>query len=309
LNATDSTDRGRWRDRLAYALIRGLVRLPFGACGRAGGLLGRVAYRLGRREVETARTNLALCFPEWSGEARERVVRRNLVETGRSLAQMMRLFAGAPLDLDPLVDENGFIEACRERVAAGRGLIIALPHLGNWELIAYRITRAGPTTALYRPPRMAALDGLIREGRMRSGISVVPIDRQGLKRLHTALRDGEIIGILPDQVPKAAGAAGVVAPFFDHPALTMTLVNRLARRHDTPVVFCCAVPEPGSDRHRFHYFDGEAALADTDPEVAAAALNRGVERCVRAFPAYYQWTYRRFDIPGSGHSSPYKSRR
>ena len=51
---------------------------------------------------------------------------------------------------------------------------------------------------------------------MRSGISVVPIDRQGLRALHRALRDGEIIGILPDQVPKADGAAGTLAPLFGH---------------------------------------------------------------------------------------------
>lgn len=234
------------------------------------------------------------------------MVRKNLVETGRSVAQMMRLFAGPALDIDALVDENGFIEWCGERVARGRGLIIALPHLGNWELIAYRITRAGPSTALYRPPRMAALDGLIRSGRKRSGISVVPIDRQGLKALHAALKNGEIVGILPDQVPKAAGAAGVVAPFFEQPAMTMTLVNRLARRHGTPVVFCCAVAEPGTDRHRFSFFDGEAAIADEDAVVAASALNRGIERCARAFPNNYQWTYRRFQIPEKGYPNPYK---
>jgi KDO2-lipid IV(A) lauroyltransferase len=264
-----------------------------------------MGYRFGLREAKTARVNLALCFPEWTDADRERLVRRNLEETGRSMAQMVRLFAGSPMAVDDLVDENGFIEACRDKLALGRGLIIALPHQGNWELIAYRVTRAGPATALYRPPRMQALDDLVREGRQRSGIDVVPIDRQGLKRLHGALRDGEIVGILPDQVPKAAGSAGVLAPFFGRPALTMTLVNRLARRHQTPVIFCAAVAEPGSRRHRFHYFDGEAAIADSDPAVAAAALNRGIERCARAHPAHYQWTYRRFLIPDDPASDPY----
>lgn len=308
MNATSgpSSQKLPWRDRLLKWLVQRLARLPFGACGRVGAGLGRLAYRLRGREVDTARVNLALCFPAMAENDREALVRRNLVETGRGLAQMVRLFAGRPLDLDALVDENGFIEACADRVARGRGLIVALPHLGNWELIAYRVTRAGPSTALYRPPRMRAMDDLIREGRTRSGISVVPIDRQGLKALHTALRNGELVGILPDQVPKAAGAAGTVAPFFGQPAMTMTLINRLARRHGTPVIFCCAVAGPGSVRHRFHFFDGEAEIADPDMQVAAAALNRGVERCVRAFPAYYQWTYRRFEVPGSDQPDPYR---
>ena len=120
--ATDALPTQRPRGRLLARVVRGLARLAFDTCGRVGAAL----------------------------------VRRNLVETGRGLAQMMRLFAGRPLDLDELVDEDGFIEACAEHVARGHGLIIALPHLGNWELIAYRVTRAGPTTARYRPPRQSA---------------------------------------------------------------------------------------------------------------------------------------------------------
>jgi KDO2-lipid IV(A) lauroyltransferase len=286
--------------------VKLLARLPFGVCGKIGAGLGRLMYWVGGREVRTAQVNLDLCFPELSQRERARLVRRNLEESGRSIAQMIRLFVGRPLPLDDLIDENGFIEACRARLARGRGLILALPHQGNWELVSYRVTRAAPATALYRPPRMAALDDLIRAGRERSGIDVVPIDRQGLKRLHEALRDGEIVGILPDQVPKAAGAAGVLAPFFGRPALTMTLVNRLARRHDTPVLFCCAVAEDGSKRHRFHYFDADPQIASDDPAVAAAALNRGIEQCARAFPAHYQWTYRRFQIPGDRKVNPYR---
>ena len=41
------------------------------------------------------------------------------------------------------------------------------------------------------------------------------------------------------------------------------------------------------------------------PEAAAAALNRGVERLAREFPAHYQWTYRRFQLPGDKRPSPY----
>lgn len=293
------------RDRLLLALIGLIGRLPFGAAGRLGALVGRLVYRLDSREVRNARVNLTLCFPDMPPGERERLVRENLAETGRSLGQMMRLFAGPPLDLDPLVDENGFIEAAGALIDRGKGLIIALPHLGNWEMIAYRVTRIAPATALYRPARIAALDHLIRRGRELSGITPVPTDRQGLKALHAALQRGEIVGILPDQVPKSAGASGVVAPFFGRPARTMTLVNRLARRHATPVIFCCAVYDARRHVHRFDYFEGEAAIADGSPEIGAAALNRGIERCARAHPAHYQWTYRRFELPGGDQPSPY----
>ena len=293
------------RDRLLEGIVRLLARLPLRWVRALGGMLGRLLYWQAGREVRTARTNLALCFPDMPESERDQLVRRNLVETGRSLAEMLSIWVGPPRDWAAAVEENGFHAAASELIARGHGLIIAMPHMGNWELIAYLATRVAPATALYRPPRMAFMDQLMRQGRERSGLAPVPTDRQGLKALHAALQRGEIVGILPDQVPKAAGASGVVAPFFGHPAMTMTLVGRLVRRHQTPVLFCCAVYDEATGRHRLYHFEGEAAIGDASAEHATAALNRGVERCVRQFPAHYQWTYRRFQMPDHRHASPY----
>jgi KDO2-lipid IV(A) lauroyltransferase len=293
------------RDRLLQWLIRPLGLLPFRRVGAIGAAAGRLVYLLGGREVRNARVNLMMCFPRMTLAEREDLVRRNLIETGRSLAEMVRVWIGSRLTLTELVDEDGFVEAGRELLARGRGVIFALPHVGNWELIGDSIMQITATTALYRPPRLSFMDGIMRAGRARTGVTPVPIDRQGLKALHAALQRGEGVVILPDQVPKTTGASGVVAPFFGHPAMTMTLVSRLARRHGTPVMFCCAVYDATRGRYRLFHFEGEAAIGDASPEVAAAALNRGVERCAREFPAHYQWTYRRFQIPGSSEPSPY----
>ncbi len=304
-----STLANTLRDWVLVRLISVLGWLPFRFAGVLGAGAGRLVYRFDRREVHTARVNLALCFPEHSAALREQLVRDNLVETGRSLAQMLRIWSGQPRDWGEIVDDDGFLEFGRDLIARGRGLIFTMPHMGNWELLAYLATRIAPATALYRPPRLVAIDGLMRRGRERSGIAPVPTDRQGLKALHAALQRGEIVGILPDQVPKAGGAAGVLAPFFGHPALTMTLISRLVRRHGSAVLFCCAVYDRVEDRYRIRYFEGEPAIGDKCSDLAAAALNRGVERLARELPAHYQWTYRRFEIPGERKNSPYARRR
>lgn len=293
------------RDRVLRLLIRPLGWLPFRMAGRLGSALGRLAYRLGGREVDNARVNLAMCFPDLSAAAREDLVRRNLVETGRSFAEMIRIWSGRRLRLADWVEDRSFIEAGRALRARGHGVIFALPHVGNWELIGDSIMKISPTTALYRPSRLRFLDDLMRRGRARTGVTPVPIDRQGLRALHAALQRGEGVVILPDQVPKGAGASRVVAPFFGHPAMTMTLISRLARRHRAAVLFCCAVHDAALGRYRIFHFEGAAAIADADPEAAAAALNRGVERFAREFPAHYQWTYRRFQLPGADGPGPY----
>ena len=293
------------REQVLAALIRLLGRLSFPRVGRLGAFVGRVLYRWSGREVRNARINLSLCFPEMDEPARERLVRMNLIETGRTMAQMVRIWVGERIHITDLVEDNGFEQAVRDLLARERGLIFALPHLGNWELIAEPMANVVPTTALYRPPRMAFMDDIMHAGRARSGVTPVPIDRTGLKALHAALQRGESIVILPDQVPKTAGASGVIAPFFGHPAMTMTLIGRLARRHRAPVLFCCAVYDEHIGRHRLHHFEGDPAIGAESAEEAATALNRDVERCVREFPAHYQWTYRRFEIPGGQASSPY----
>jgi KDO2-lipid IV(A) lauroyltransferase len=293
-------------DRILESLLRLLGRLPWRLAGRLGALAGRLLYARGGREVRNARVNLELCFPELDEAGREALVRRNMIETGRSLTEMLRIWVGPRLDLDKLIDDNGFEAAARALLARGNGLILAMPHIGNWELLGDLFVRITPCTALFRPPRMRALDGIMREGRSRTGVTPVPIDRSGLKALHASLQRGEGVVILPDQVPKSAGASGVIAPFFGHPAMTMTLIGRLARRHAAPVLFCCVIPDEAGGRHQLYHFDGEPAIADADPEISAAALNRGVERCARAFPAHYQWTYRRFEIPGRKNESPYR---
>lgn len=295
------------RDRLLAGLVRLFGLLPFGWAGAVGAGVGRLLYRLNGREVRNARVNLRLCFPELDEAGRERLVRLNLIEAGRSLAQMLRVWVGPRLSLRDLVDDNGFEEAGRRLLARGNGVIFALPHLGNWELTAEPMANVTPTTALYRPPRMAFLDDIMYAGRARAGVTPVPVDRQGVKALHAALKRGEGVVILPDQVPKTAGASGVVAPFFGHPAMTMTLIARLARRHQTPVLFCCAVYDEQTGRHRLHHFEGDPAIKADSLEEAATALNRDVERCAREFPAHYQWTYRRFELPGNRkRTSPYR---
>lgn len=194
-------------------------------------------------------------------------------------------------------------------LAQGKGLIIAMPHLGNFEISAHFFGSIGPATGLYRPPRKQGLETVMLEGRNRPGRNrMVATDRQGIKALHQALVANEMIVILPDQQPKLQkGGMGVFAPFFGVPALTMTLVNRFAYKTGAPVYFVSFVRARGKPGYRAVGVAAPAGIADKDPVVAAAALNYGVETSVRMYPDQYQWTYRRFEAQPDGAPSPYKS--
>ncbi|MCW8889062.1 MAG: lipid A biosynthesis acyltransferase, partial [Sedimenticola sp.] len=114
--------------------------------------------------------------------------------------------------------------------------------------------------------------------------------------------------LLADQQPKAAGRqGGVYAPFFGHPALTMVLVGRLARKTGAPVLFWFMERLPGGSGYKMHWFKSPDGLLSDDPEVTSAALNQGLEVCIRHAPAQYLWSYKRFSSQPEGQLSPYQT--
>ena len=143
-----------------------------------------------------------------------------------------------------------------------------------------------------------------------SRVTQVRAEGPGVRQLFKILKDGGVVGILPDQQPKQGD--GEFAPFFGVPALTMTLLGRLAHRTGATVVFAwCERIDNGRDgRPAFalHIEAAPEAVSDADPAVAVTALNAGVERIARRDPSQYQWTYKRFTLrpSGSGYDNPYR---
>ena len=295
------------RTVLIASFLRLFSVLPLPVLRVVGRLSGWVLYRWDNRERRNAAVNLALCFPDLTAGQRDRLLRDTLRANATTLLEMPKAWRRGPDYWVPLIRVDGALADLRARLAAGKGLVVAAPHLGNWEVGVHWLTSVAPTTVLYRPPREPSLERVMVQGRAKGGGKLVPTTREGIRALYQALKAGEMVAILPDQLPKQAGAAGVLAPFFGRPALTMTLVNRLARKTGASVVLLYVAREPDG-RYRVHWFDADPRVADADPVEAAAALNRGVEACVRACPEQYQWTYRRFEGGPRGVPSPYARR-
>ena len=288
-------------------LFRLAARLPLRASQGLGAILGRLFYLLPTGERAVTRTNLALCFPEVAAEERERWAKQSLIETGKTLVEMPgSLFSPSLEAWAACVPGEGF-ELLQQALDQGKGVIVAGPHMGNWEVGLRSMTSRSRVTGLYRKPRVEGLDQFIREWRSRSGANLVPADLQGVKTLLRALKNREIMAILPDQQPKGAGRqGGVFAPFFGRPAFTMLLVSHLARKTGAPVLFGYAGRLPGARGFTLNYLPAPEGVDDPDPLVAATALNRGIEACIRRCPEQYLWSYKRFSMQPEGTASPYR---
>jgi len=194
-----------------------------------------------------------------------------------------------------------------ERLAAlraeGRGVLLVAPHYGNWELLAQWLAAQGPFSLLYTRGDGPVVDGFLRHARGRGGVRTVAADAHGMKPLLKALQRGELVGITPDQVPVGGG---VWAAFFGVPALTMSLLPRLAERSGAGMLLAAA-ERRADGRFRIVLLDAPENDPATPLDARVAALNVAVETLVRRDPAQYQWTYKRFkgEHPSQGRINPY----
>jgi KDO2-lipid IV(A) lauroyltransferase len=275
-------------------LLRLYAKTPLGAAQRLGRFIGWFAWVFHLRERHIAEVNIALCFPELSPPQQQQLVKQTLVENGKLMAELPITWLRPFSEFESGVDVREFCRHLVERYQQGKGLIVAVPHMGNWELGLHAVVSVAPTTVLYRPPRQKWLEEIMTQGRTANGAVLVPATGSGIKDLVAALRRKEIIIILPDQVPKQMqNAGGIYSPFFGHPAMTMTLLSKLAAKTRAPVVVAYADRLPDGD-FVCRPLDVGPAVNDPDLEVSVGALNKTIEAAVLEAPAQYQWVYRRF---------------
>ncbi len=290
--------------RLLFALAWLAGRLPLRTQQALGAALGRLAYRRNQREAKVARRNLELLSAGSAAEDIEQAVRTILEQTGKNALETLRIWTrprAANLALVRAVHGLDLLEAARD---AGKGVIVAAPHYGNWELLIEYLASRGPFSLVYRVPESRAGDAFLRLARGGENIRLVPAEANAMRPLFRALQAGEVVGITPDQQPKLGG--GEFAPFFGLQALTLSLVPKLAQRSGAAVLFGYA--ERGHDGlFEVRFEAAEPAIAGADLVAATTAMNAGVEAIARRDLRQYQWTYKRFTLrpPGSGEPNPY----
>jgi Kdo2-lipid IVA lauroyltransferase/acyltransferase len=292
--------------RILTAAAWMLGSLPPRAMAALATLAARLAGR-DSRDWQVARTNLALVavaagmapVTAATGAAQVRAAVRNARLTALESLRFWTRPADSNLRRVRAVEGARHLEAA---LASGRGVIVAAPHHGNWELLNQWLASRTPLAVLYAPPGSGAVEAFLTRARARPGVLPVRADASAVRRLLRRLQDGGVLGILPDQQPKRG--EGVFAPFFNQPALTMTLLSRLAARSGATVLLAAAERDPDERGFTIRIEPATAAVTDSDPALAAAALNAAIERVVLRAPLQYQWTYKRFSLQPDG-SNPY----
>jgi len=265
------------------------ARLGWTRAQRLGRALGRVAWRLARRDRRRTLDHLALAFPQMPGGERAALARRSFAHLGELLGECLHLRHRAPAEISGLVTLAGWEHVAAAR-AQQRPILILTGHCGNWELLAAALNVHGlGMLVVAREIDEPGLQTMLLDLRSRFGTRTIVRGTAGAGRaLLGALREAGALGMLIDQDTKVEG---VFVDFFGRPAWTPVGAAELALRFDAVVLptFIERLPD-GSHSARIH---AELALP-TDPVAATAQMTATIEAQIRRQPEQWVWLHRRW---------------
>lgn len=264
-----------------------------------GGLMGWMAYGLSPSYRRRLHANATLAGV---GAAQRRAA---VADAGKLVMELPRLWL-RPRD-EPIADPVRWegAELLEELLARGKGLVLLTPHMGSFEVsaqaYAQRFGERQPITVLYRPARQAWLRELEETARARPALATAPATLAGVRLMLRALKKGETVGLLPDQVPPEG--MGVWTPFFGQPAYTMTLAARLVLQTGAAVAVLWTERLPRGAGYVVRAMPMPVPLPERgadgsiDDAAAARAINRSMEAVILQKPSQYLWGYHRYKQP------------
>ena len=276
--------------------------LPLSWSQEIGRYLGRLMITVNKKRRHIALCNLKACFPEQTEAQHQLLLNKVVAEAGKWFMESAYVWFRRP---DYLVQRT-FVKNPQVLKAAfekGRGVVIVLPHLGNWEILNFYVPQNYPFGAMYKPIKSNLMEDIIFKGRSRVGTSMFSANTQGVRKAFKHLRNGNVLASLSDHLPSAK--AGVYAPFFGINAYTGKLTHALIKHNQSEVLMATVLRKSKGQGFEieFHAVD----QMDTQDSIEAASnVNNAIEKVIRRTPEQYQWFYKRFSGQPDGIKTIYQ---
>jgi len=268
-----------------------LARLPLRALHRLGVLLGRLTYLSSPSYSGRLRENLTNSGVGQSESEVRELLHANIREAGKGVMELPWVWRRSLEEVVAGIAQCHGWDNVQAAFEQGRGVILLTPHIGCFEVISLYVAARLPITIMYRQPRWKFLDVLMQAGRERGKTKLIGADFGGVRQMLKALKRGELIGVLPDQVP--GNGEGEWATFFGRPAYTMTLIGRLMKSNNSPVVMCsCERLDKGAG-YVLNFSNLDLDTTRSIPQ----QINFALESVIQANPGQYLWSYNRYKVP------------
>lgn len=293
----------KFKGALVVGFLRLFALLPWRVVQGLGAAIGWLMWRLPNSSREVASLNLAKCFPELDATAHDRLLRQSLMEIGRTLTESACAWVWPAQKSLKLVREVQGLEVLQAALASGKGVVGITSHLGNWEVLNHYYCNLCKPIIFYRPPKLKAVDELLRKQRVQLGNRVAPSTKEGILSIIKEVRKGGVVGIPAD--PEPSLSSGFFVPFCAVQALTSKFVPGMLAGGKAVGVFLHALRLEDGSGYKVIFEAAPEAMYSEDPQTAVAAMSQVVESYVRAYPSQYMWSMKRFKKRPEGEARWY----
>lgn len=189
-------------------------------------------------------------------------------------------------------------EPVRRLLAEGRGVIVAMGHIGNWEvqMRAFHYHLGKSLYAVMAPQRSELLNGWLVRLREIGGDTMIS-SQGGALPIIRVLRRNNVVGMLGDQ--DSVRIRGVFVDFFGRPAYTPAGIGMLSHLSGAPILPACGWRlKENPDRHILMFGDPIRPDPSLDPGADALRLTQAytawLEARIRERPDQWVWMHRRW---------------
>ena len=277
--------------RLLCLLIKLNYWLPKNISYGLSLISNKISFYFKTKLSRTVNENIDLCFPELNKKQKTDLLNQYLKQNALMSKETAIAWLGSKTEINQLfhkVSGQSILDQLNQRACP---VVIAVPHIGNWEFFWHWLQINYPAISMYSPAKFKALDELMLTARKKFGGQPYATDKKGLSHILKGLKKGSIMMILPDQAPYIG--AGEYAPFFNHPAYTMTLLHKLISKTQAQLLFATCL------RNQSGQFDisitkPKSKVLSSDLALFNRELNAQLEQIIRQTPEQYLWNYKRF---------------
>lgn len=256
--------------------------------------LGKFVWKYSKKNKHVTQTNIRKCYPELSNNQQEQLTKQCINATIMNMMELGKLW-DKNTHADDVIDNVYGLDKFKEALNQDKGLLLAVPHMGNWEVLNLVLAQFNKYAFLYKAPSDKKVEELLVKYRGKSKAKQIEANLKGVREIMIHLKEKGFVAILPDQRPKQG--QGVFVPFYGHCTYTMTLFSKLAAKTKVPVFFTYALrTETGFDV----YFEKSDNIIYQEPAKSVTYMNAKIQEIADKAPEQYQWTYKRFSIQPEG---------
>lgn len=274
--------------KLGLLVLRALGYLPLSSLRALGGALGALLLVVIPSRRHVVQTNLRVCFPHLSDAERDALMRQTFMYFAQAWLDRSWLWHRSAACIQARVKLSGEVVALSE----GTPTVLFAPHFMGLDVGWTALTLNLPLhfTTIFTPQSNAAVDAWVARGRQRFGNVRLFRREDGVKPIVAALRQHELLYLLPDM--NFGANESIFVPFYGEQAATVPSLSRFAKLGRARVV--PVITRMTNEGYEVVVHPAWNDFPTDDAEADTATMNQRLEVFINTMPAQYFWVHKRF---------------